>query len=124
MFLPLGQTVGIGRADFVHLDLIASDGSRRAVQFTGGSGIAPGRLLPYIVPMMPGSVYTVRTPLLWWRQGGDLRRIEADLKNGAGLQARIVVPGNFEWQHVNCYGLRMFWSGRAVSSVFRVEKNR
>jgi hypothetical protein len=119
MYLPLGM-VGVGRADAVHLDLILpGGGARQRLQYTGGNGVAPGRLLPFIVPMMPGSVYSVRTPLLYWRAGAQLRRIEADLARGAALQATVTADRAVEWRYVDCYGLQMFWSGHAVSPVFR-----
>ena len=72
MFLPLGRALGIGRAEFIHLYLFRPDGTRRQLQYTGGSGVAPGRLLPFIVPMMAGSIYSVRTPLRHWRLGANL----------------------------------------------------
>ncbi len=119
MYLPLGRTVGIGRADFVQIQLILADGTRRQLQYTGGSGLAPGRLLPYIIPMMRGSTYSVQTPLHYWRNGADLRQIDADLARGAALQATIEAPRSLQWQYVDCYGLQMFWSGRAASRLFR-----
>jgi hypothetical protein len=124
MFLPLGRTVGIGRAEFLHLELISPDGSRRHLEYTGGSGLAPGRLLPYIVPMMHGSTYSLKTPLRYWRVGAGLRRIDADLARGASLQASLAAAESLQWQYVDCYGLRMFWSGRAVSNIFTPTKAR
>lgn len=47
MYLPLGRIVGVGRAEAVHLDLILPDGTRRRLEYTGGNGVAPGRLLPF-----------------------------------------------------------------------------
>ena len=62
MFLPLGRAVAVGRAESIHLYLILPDGTRRQLQYTGGSGVAPGRLLPFIVPIMPGSIYSGSIP--------------------------------------------------------------
>lgn len=69
LFLLLGDTVGVGRANLVQLHLIRSDGDRQWLRYTGGSGVAPGRITPYIVPMMAGSTYSVRTPLGLWEWG-------------------------------------------------------
>jgi hypothetical protein len=120
MYLPLGRAVGIGRAEFLQIQLILEDGTRQQAQYTGGSGIAPGRILPYIVPMMTDSIYSVQTRLRNWRVGADFRPIETDLARGAALQATLDVPGSLEWQYVACYGLQMFWSGRAASGVFHL----
>ena len=79
--------------------------------------MAPGRLLPFIVPMMAGSIYSVRTPLRNWRLGSNLDPIEPELSRGASLQADILAGDSLQREYVNCYGLQMFWSGRAVSNV-------
>jgi hypothetical protein len=118
MYLPLGRAVGLGRAEFVEMQLVLGDGTRKQVQYIGGSGVAPGRILPYIVPMMPGSIYSVKTQLRFWRIGADSREIVADLNRGAGLQAIIEVPSSIQEQYVLCYGLQIFWSGRAASKIF------
>lgn len=68
--------------------------------------------------MMPGSVYSVRTPLQYWRAGSKLSRIEAELARGAALEATVSAERSMEWQYADCYGLQMFWSGHAVSQVF------
>ena len=117
MYLPLGRIVGIRHPEFAHLGLTLKDGTHRQLQHVGGEGVAPGRLLPYIVPMMPGSVYTVRTLLQDWRVGSNLDRIEKDLSRGATLQASVVASESLHWEYVNCYGLQIFWSGRAVSNI-------
>ena len=119
MFLPLGQIVGVGRAEFIHLYLILPDGTRLQLQYSGGFGVSPGRLLPFIVPMMAGSIYSVRTPLRNWRLGSNLDPIDPELSRGASLQADILAGDSLQQEYVNCYGLQMFWSGQAVSNVVR-----
>jgi hypothetical protein len=119
MFLPLGRAVAVGRAEFTHLNLILPNGTSRQLQYIGGSGVVPGRLLPFIVPMMVGSIYSVRTPLQHWRLGANLDPIEPELSQGASLQAEILAGDSLQWEYVNCYGLQIFWSGRAVSNVVR-----
>jgi hypothetical protein len=124
IFLPLGETVGVGRANLINLHQILADADRRQLQYIGGSGVATGRILPYIVPMMAGSTYSVQTPLASWRVGNPMRRIDEELSRGATLQASIAVAESAQWRYVDCYGLRMFWSGRALSNVFRVGSGR
>ncbi len=118
MFLPLG-VVGFGHAEFVHLYLILPDGTRRQLRYVGGSGVAPGRLLPFIVPMMAGSVYSMKTPLRSWRLGSNFDPVEEELSRGASLQAEIVAGESLQRDYVNCYGLNIFWSGSAVSNIVR-----
>ncbi len=118
MFLPLG-VVGFGHAEFVHLYLILPDGTRRRLRYVGGSGVAPGRLLPFIVPMMAGSVYSMKTPLRSWRLGSNFDPVEEELSRGASLQAEIVAGESLQRDYVNCYGLNIFWSGSAVSNIVR-----
>jgi hypothetical protein len=117
MFLPLGRAVGAGRAEFTHVYLTLPDSTRHQLHYTGGSGVAPGRLLPFIVPMMAGSLYSIRTPLRYWRLGANLDPVKPKLSPGAFLQADIVAGDSRQWEYVNCYGLQIFWSGRAVSNV-------
>ena len=119
MFLPLGRAVGSGSADFLRVDLIAPDGTRRQLQYIGGSGIAPSRILPYIVPMMAGSLYSVRTPLRKWLFGTNYKEIDAKVLRGAALQASIEASETLHLEYIDCYGLQMFWSGHAASNALR-----
>ena len=119
MYLPLGGAVGVGEADRVTLSLRLPEGASRPLQYTGGSGVAPGRILPFIVPMLPGSIYTVRTQLRNWRVGPELNRIEADLAKGASLQAGLTAAPDLGMRYVECYGLQIFWSGSVVSNLVR-----
>jgi hypothetical protein len=70
--------------------------------------------------MMPECIYSVQTPLRYWRIGPDLRQIDAALAQGAALQAIIDVPGSIEAQYVACYGLQIFWNGRAACKLFQL----
>ncbi len=124
MLLPLGATLGFGNADFVYLHLIAADGTRRRLLYTGGSGIAPGRLVPYIVPMMPGSTYSLSTPLRNWHVESEFKRIQKMLPPGQVIQASISAAENLDRQYIHCYGLQMFWKGQAFSNVVRSARTR
>ena len=117
--VPPSWSGWFGRAEFVHLYLILPDGTRRQLQYVGGIGVAPGRLLPFIVPMMAGSVYSIKTPLRNWRLGSNLDPVEAELSRRASLQAEIVAGESLQRDYANCYDLQIFWSGSAHSNIVR-----
>ena len=120
LLLPLGQMLGGSLSlDLVRLHLVSPDGTRRRLQYVGGPGVMTGQILPYFVPLMPGSVYTVRTPLRHWRLGSGLKRVEEDLARGAALQAGIEAPESLLWKFAQYYPVKKFWSGEAFSNVVR-----
>jgi hypothetical protein len=107
IILPLGQILGgSGSPDLVQLHLVLPDGTRGRLRYTGGPGVVTGQILPYVVPMMAGSLYSIRTPLQYWRLGlGGARKrsevIEEDLARGAALQAGIEVGESLLWNSPN-----------------------
>ncbi|HWQ53966.1 MAG TPA: hypothetical protein VN442_09785 [Bryobacteraceae bacterium] len=120
MILPLGQILGgRGSPGLVQLHIVSPDGTRRRLRYTGGPGVMTGQILPYVVPMMAGSLYTVRTPLRYWRLGSDLKSIEEELARGAALQAGIEAGESLLWKFAQCYPVKIFWSGHAVSNIVR-----
>lgn len=115
MFLHLG-TAGVNEADQVHLYLTAPDGKRTKLLYTGGNGVAPGRLVPMIVPLLPGSTYSIRTPLNRWYLPNHTK---PDLRQSA-LHAEIQHAQNLDFRFVDCFGLRIFWYGQARSNSLRI----
>jgi hypothetical protein len=67
---------------------------------------------------MASSLYSVQTPLRNWRLGSESKRIEGELAHGAKIEASIEASESFQARYVQCYGLQIFWSSRAVSNVF------
>jgi hypothetical protein len=118
MFLWLG-TVGVGEAGRVKVALTAPDGKRQYLLYTGGNGVAPGRLIPMIVPLLPGSTYSIRTSLSRWYHG-DHKPLDPALLRQSALQAEISIPVEADFQFVDCFGLRIFWSGTARSNALRI----
>ncbi len=119
MFLWLG-TVGVGSADRVKLTLTTPDGKREYLLYTGGNGVAPGRLIPMIVPLLPGSTYSIRTSLRRWYHR-DQKPIDPALLRQSTVQAEISIPVEADFQFVDCFGLRIFWSGAARSNALRMQ---
>lgn len=115
MFVVLGL-VGVLEAEMLQMHMVGADGKREKLIYRGGNGVAPGRLIPMIVPMLPGSTYSIRTPLKWW-----LRPDMTGLPPGATVEAEISVSPDADLRYVDCFGLRIFWSGTVRSAPLRIE---
>lgn len=114
MFLSLG-TVGTGMPEFLELDLIGRSGVRHLLQFMGNTSPAPSRFVPRVIPLLPRSTYSLRTPLRFWR-GTRPESMDLQFAQGAWLQVRLNAADSMPTQFVNCFGLQIFWHGEVFSN--------
>lgn len=118
MFLWLG-TAGVAEAERIKLFLKTPDGNRQALLYTGGNGVAPGRLIPMVVPLLGGSTYSIRTPLNRWYHTNH-KPLDPALLRQSTLQFEISQPQDIDLRFVDCFGLRIFWHGTASSNALRI----
>ncbi len=118
MFLWLG-TVGVGEAEKLHLNMISAAGKRERLMYTGGNGVAPGRLIPMIVPLLPGSTYSIKTSLSRWYRPNHVPLDRAVLREST-LEAEFAMPQDVDFRFVDCFGLRIFWHGNVRSNSLRI----
>ncbi|MBL8178786.1 MAG: hypothetical protein JNK48_29195 [Bryobacterales bacterium] len=118
MFLWLG-TAGLAEADRVKMFLLMPDGTRAPLLFTGGNGVAPGRLIPMIAPLLGGSTYSLRIPINRLYRTNHTPIDGVLLRQGA-FQAEIAQPPDVDMRFVDCFGLRIFWHGNAASNALRI----
>lgn len=118
MFLWLG-TAGVAEAEQIKLFLITPDGNRSPLLYTGGNGVAPGRLIPMIVPLLGGSTYSIRTPLNRWYHTNHKPLDPVSLRQST-LQFEISHSQDLDFRFVDCFGLRIFWNGAARSNPLRI----
>jgi len=118
MFLWLG-TAGVAEAERIKVFLTTPDGNRQPLLYTGGNGVAPGRLIPMIVPLLGGSTYSIRTPLNRWYHTNH-KPLDPALLRQSTLQFEISQPQDIDLHFVDCFGLRIFWHGTAHSNALRI----
>jgi hypothetical protein len=115
IFLRLG-IVGVREADLTHLNLIESDGKRQPLMFVCGAGLAPGRILGMIVPLLPGSTYSIPNPLRCWVKR-NYTPLKPELLHGASLQAELKVDATEYGRYHPCYPKQRMWAGQLFSNT-------
>jgi hypothetical protein len=106
LYLLLGQ-MGAGQLNHVRLTFTPTGGQERNLTAQSAGGPALGRQEPAIVPLLSQSNYVVRVPAQRYaipRQAGRLK-------------AYLSVGPNEAMRNLNCYGLRIFWSGHIASNA-------
>jgi hypothetical protein len=115
-----------GFAETVHVVVKPQSGTEIAAFYLGsGGGLAHGRDLPMVLPLLPKSSYTCRTLLGGWGyRRTALHRVEELLTQESSLQVEF---RNSAQQRVHygilaaeCYGSRPFWSGTLISNTLKL----
>ncbi len=117
-YLPLG-TVGVG-AESVRLIVSLPDGTERTATYPGS--VVAGQLDPMIVPLLPESSYSSRTPISrWLYYAPDLHRLDELLSQSAALRTELNIDKYVRGFYLgNCYHARIFWTGTLVSNTLRL----
>jgi hypothetical protein len=87
-----------------------------------GGGVARGRELPMVMPMLPKSEYSVRTLLDGWGYNGpSIRRVADLLIQKSSLRVEFRNTDDERTKNgigtAVCYGSRPFWNGTLISNV-------
>jgi hypothetical protein len=121
LLLPFGALIGSQFYNFrFQIIVVASDGAEHRLIDAGSPGIVGGRLDPLVVPLLPGSSYTVEIPLSRFAVLDGSEKLETLLLKGCRLRVELDV------HRPTCplYGypnpnMIPCWEGKLISSILR-----
>jgi hypothetical protein len=119
--------VVLGRADVpfdaVHVIVGPPNSPETPAFYIGGRGIAPGRFMPMVVPLLAKSRYKFRTLLgAWGFFAPSIQRVEELLTKPASLRVELRNPIRERIDNAalaDCYASRRFWNGTLNSQKLR-----